>query len=542
MRVRGNWISLVAWRSFSSANSAVEKSIARVSSGLSINSAADDAAGLGISERIKTQFRGVAQANRNALDGISLVNTAEGALNEIHSLLQRGRELSVQAANGTLDNKEKASIQYEIDHILAEIDRISGMTTFNNRRLLSSGDVAGASAVINGLRTGWLEQAEKLVQTQYGIAGDLSTITIDLQQNAGSGAWTTGTRNAVTGRLDGLTLHVNLTDFANQSGPVNNDRQIARALTQAIMFRNVDVNLVDPWFVSGASDYIAGGTEQLKANVDAHGAQAVVDAMHDALTGTWTDDSLHRSAAYAAVRYLDTVLPASQMKNVMQQLQQPGATLNDAFLNTFGDTVANLINNHFSVDGVTFIQSLNLNGPDVGAIGGGTATTVIPKGTGYSESPLVGFKIKWPPPTQPDDIILQIGANEGQTLKLAMTEVSGYSLDLMGIDVVNNAQDAIDRFGKAITTVSGVRSTLGVAGNRLEHTINSNQVMAENSQASYSRITDLDTALEMTVLTRQQVLLQSSGAMLAQANASRQHVLWLLKGLSFPPGSAMALA
>lgn len=140
MRINHNIQALNAYRNLSQTMGATSKSLEKLSSGLRINRAADDAAGLAISEKMRSQIRGLDMAERNALDAVSLIQTAEGAMNEMHSILQRMRELSIQAANGTLEIADQESIQEEIDELTAEIDRIATTTQFNQKKLLNGND------------------------------------------------------------------------------------------------------------------------------------------------------------------------------------------------------------------------------------------------------------------------------------------------------------------------------------------------------------------------------------------------------------------
>ena len=136
MIINHNLPALNAYFTLQANNNQVSRNLQKLSSGLRINRAADDAAGLAISEKMRSQIRGLDQATRNAQDGISLIQTAEGALNETHSILQRMRELSVQAANDTYTSEDRANIQAEIDQLTSEIDRIAGTTQFNGKNLL----------------------------------------------------------------------------------------------------------------------------------------------------------------------------------------------------------------------------------------------------------------------------------------------------------------------------------------------------------------------------------------------------------------------
>ena len=149
MRINHNIQALNAYRNLSQTMNATSKSLEKLSSGLRINKAADDAAGLAISEKMRSQIRGLDMAERNTLDAISLIQTGEGALNEVHSILQRMRELSVQGANGTLEESDRNAIQSEIDQLTLEVDRIADTTQFNQKKLFSGSEQGRAFAEIN---------------------------------------------------------------------------------------------------------------------------------------------------------------------------------------------------------------------------------------------------------------------------------------------------------------------------------------------------------------------------------------------------------
>lgn len=180
-----NIASLNAQRNLGTSESVLSKALQRLSSGLRINSAADDAAGLAISERMTTQIRGLSQAVRNANDGISFLQTAEGALGSVTESLQRIRELAVQAANSTNSVSDRAALQQEIAQLTQEIGRVGRTTTFNGQLIFAQTEdsVVGDSAqlaVLDGLRSGWLTAAEDLIREQFGIEASGQSIRIEL--------------------------------------------------------------------------------------------------------------------------------------------------------------------------------------------------------------------------------------------------------------------------------------------------------------------------------------------------------------------------
>ncbi|WPC41048.1 flagellin [Clostridium sp. JS66] len=181
MIINHNLNAMYALHCMNRAYEAISKNMLRLSSGLRINSAADDPAGLVISEKMRAQIRGLSQAGRNIQDGISMINTADGALNEVHSLLQRGRELSVQAANGTLSPQDKQNIQLEINEINKELDSISGNTDFNTNKLLNA--PAGGKKVIlqAGANEGQAISVDLCNVGSINLGVDSADVTVDAQ-------------------------------------------------------------------------------------------------------------------------------------------------------------------------------------------------------------------------------------------------------------------------------------------------------------------------------------------------------------------------
>lgn len=540
MRIRDQSAALVAWRAFNRTTEAADGDFRQISSGLRVYSARDDVAALGIAQRFTGQIRGRLQANRNVSDGISLIQTADGALAEVANLVQRGRELAVQAANGTLGTQERQYIQTEIDGILAEIDRISDTTVFNDRRLLNATANASAiAATINGLRSGWLQQAESIIQFYYGLTGDGSPLKIVLESNGVTPTWLTGTPGAM-GKWDNLELHINLADFGSVggpdggTGPMYNDRKVAQALTKALLARNSNyVGLQtspNEWFASGVASYISGLDEQLAQDIATHGLAAVVNAINT----PWQDDSLHQSAAYLAIHYLDYQYGPGAVAGVIAELGS-GVPLNTAMSLGAGVPLLTFKANFVANGAAQFASYMNIADADVGSIHTpADASSVIPNGGTYSMNPLTGLNVVWPNGvngSQPVRIALQVGANDSDTFGFDVPEVTTMTLGLMGVDVVNHSDQAISSFNGAINVVSGARTTLGSAGQRLERITSVNASSAEEEQRSSSRLVDLDLARAMTSLTRNQILVSSSGAMMAQANTVRHHVMALLNAL-----------
>lgn len=540
MRIANNISALTAWRHFSTASQGIDRSIGRLSSGLRINTAADDVAGLAVAERMRTQIRGNQMAMRNIQDGISLVQVAESALNEMTIMMQRGRELAVQAANGVWTPEEKASLQTEIDQILVEVDRISDSTEFNGRKLLGGSNMQ-LGDLVEGLRRSWLANAESLVENGYGLTADDVSIKIigdATSQMPGHPAYVSGTYDA-SGKMTNLELHIDLNWAKNPTLPNGGsypqyiDRVVAHEVTHAVMARNMDFKDLPDWFREGTAEFIAGADDRLQADLAAAGGAANLVNEIDAWTGTSAD----YSTGYAAVKYLHSQIIAAGnmggMKDLMADLKS-GMTLDAAIAaNTGYANTATFVADFKGANGQTFINGLNLADADVGAIGGGTAESVVPDTDTDTWNPLQHFKEEWPAsankPKVPT-VVLQVGANQGETVTLPDLNADSFTLGLTGTDLIKQADKAIGSFDSAIRQISTLRGQLGSIQNRLEHTHTSAAVTSENLTAAESRIRDADMAHEMSSLTKFQLLTQSYAASLAQANNLHREAIRTLIG------------
>lgn len=239
MRINHNIAALNTWHQLTSNSSNVQKSLEKLSSGLRINSAADDAAGLAISEKMRAQIRGLEQATRNAQDGISLLQTAEGALNETHSILQRMRELAVQSSNGTLTDEDRDKIQEEVDQLIEEIDEIAQDTQFNKKNLID-GSLSGTSGAITlqiGANSGQTMSVEIASATVSGLG--LSS-GVDLSTQSGA---TAAIANIDTAIQTVSTQRAKLGAYQNRlEHTINNLSTSAQNLTAAeSRIRDVDM-------------------------------------------------------------------------------------------------------------------------------------------------------------------------------------------------------------------------------------------------------------------------------------------------------------
>lgn len=556
------------------------KAIEKLSSGLRINRAGDDAAGLSISEKMRSQVRGLAQASRNIQDGISLVQTAEGGLNEVHSLLQRGKELAVQAANGTLSYSDQEALQDEIDQIREEIDGISERTHFNGIPLLSRGSSSSDSGSSKSVEQqilealpGMLQNSEQLIEQYFGLTGDHAGITVFLDDNHdGSG----GTLAYVSSMIYGnegknIELHIDTADFTSYVAPNGNsdpfnylDRTIAHEMVHAVFYRALNMTqsgstqAVPTWFNEGSAEFIKGGGDRLFAEIQNrvnggmtldNAAQAVMNSL--ANDGqAWGGDSVDYAAAYAAIRYIDENVSAhsggaiTDYKGFLTQLYNGGArdtSVDDVLATTTWGSLSGFISD-FKANGLTLVKSIyddfRLSG-DVGApVPGKTQDNVVLDDLESIDdflSPLDGWNISFPAEMSQlqtalsAGIVIQAGANAGQSLNIGLSTVNVAALKLEDIDITTKPDEAITSFDQAIESVSRVRGRFGAIQNRLEHALAVTGINLNNTTEAESRIRDMDMAKAMMEQTRSGILAQAAQAMLAQANQQPQSILQLLR-------------
>ena len=448
------------------------KSTEKLSSGYRINRAADDAAGLSISEKMRGQIRGLNQASTNAQDGISLIQTAEGALNETHSILQRMRELSVQSANGTETNDDREAIQDEISQLQDELDRIADTTEFNTMKLLD-GSLDGSSSSTSSAGPAF-------------------------------GVYDTGLKAFVSSNVTGVKVSVSATAKAGAESAIWDEAGTTLTL-----------NLVkDKTYDQKTIDNLIANAKQEQSSATATPAQVSVKLSSD-LTAAATynaDGSLATAGEYTLSLQAGKTYTEEDIEDLLKEagldydvtLSGPNPDNNDEANTLF------VTNSKVTVD-LTLANGAGLG--DTDAYLGQTHYDVAVAGEG--------------------GLTLQIGANEGQTMKLSIGNMSAKALGVSGnsvdISTQDGASEATTTIDNAIKKVSAQRSTLGAVQNRLEHTISNLDTSSENLQTAESRIRDVDMAEEMVTYSKNSILQQAAQSMLAQANQSTQGVLSLLQ-------------
>jgi len=467
MIINHNISALNTYRQLTVNNNASSKSLEKLSSGYRINRAGDDAAGLAISEKMRGQIRGLNMASKNAQDGISLIQTAEGALNETHSILQRMRELAVQASNGTNTDADRAELQKEIEQLKSEIDRISTDTEFNTKKLLdgSVGNTVKFSDATNEAKLlGAVVVNDNIAAGTYTIkiAKDGSEPLASVAIDEGSGNNGTGASSVVfddTVKMGTYILELESTGT-----------NVYRAILK-------DSN---------------GNKLQIQENVTLNNAYGQGDAELSigGIKFTWVGAS--GTGDPSTVAEGETVVNVTGTFNV---------TVTDAEGNVVTETVSG------NKSGTVKVAGLEISFDSSVAENESKASVSI------------------------NAVLFQIGANAGQYTKLGISDMSSKALKVDGIDLstAESASEAITTIDQAIQSVSSERAKLGAIQNRLEHTINNLGTSAENLTAAESRIRDVDMAKEMMEFTKNSILQQAAQAMLAQANQMPQGVLQLLR-------------
>ena len=484
MVVQHNMQAMNANRMLNVTTSAQSKSTEKLSSGYRINRAADDAAGLTISEKMRKQIRGLDQASTNAEDGVSSVQTAEGALTEVHSMLQRMNELATQAANGTNSkDSDRQAIQDEIDQLTTEIDRVSETTKFNETYLLKGDKGATKNVYMKGHDAG-------LKGTLTDSAKSATFVMDDLKA---------GDKVTIGGK-----------EYSIGSTTAEVKAEIKEPAADGKTSVTIDGNTYDIVKATGATTICkSGSTTPLKAN-ELGGTGAANATLAD-LKGLVKDGS---KVTISGKEY-------TAMTDANKADGTAGADgIDDDDSSVISKTVAEnkiaaeltLANNIGTVDHAATVAKTAANGKTTYTITKGYATV----------ADTLSFN-------------LHVGADADMTNKINVNidSMDSASLGIKGLNIKddsgNAATYAVDAISDAISKVSSQRSSLGAVQNRLEHTINNLDNVVENTTTAESRIRDTDMASEMVNYSKNNILAQAGQSMLAQANQSNQGVLSLLQ-------------
>ena len=479
--INTNQSALNAQRQLSSSSSALGRSFERLSSGLRINGAKDDAAGLSITTRFSAQIRGLNQAVRNSNDGISLAQTAEGALNETTNILQRIRELSVQSANDTNNDSDRASLQAEVGQLKLELDRIADTTNFNGNKVLDGGFLSkdiqvganvGETINVSIAGAGTTDLARQVRVTGGEVTGAAlaggAAFTITYQDaSTASGTNTANVRGTVP--ADDTISTSNNSFSAIAKAAAINDLSGTTGVRAIVNAATLEGGAITATTLDG-NDFITINDSQITGfRVEANDASgSLVDAINAVSEDTGVVASLDKDS--------QLVLTASDGRNI--EVTVTGAAASLTGLGDDGDTTVET--------GTLTIQSdkqFDLDGADVAV-------------AGFTEG--------------------VFGVNSDKAVS---------SVD---ISTRSGAVEALDVIDLALENVSSARADLGALQNRLESTINNLSTTSENLSASRSRILDADFASETAQLSRNQIIQQAGVSILAQANQQPQVALALL--------------
>ena len=488
LQINTNVGALMASASASSANRSMETAMERLSTGKRINTAADDAAGMAISSRMESQIRGINQAIRNAADGQSLIDTTEGAHNEVTNILQRMRELSVQAANDTNVSSDRQNLQSEVSQLIVEIDRIANQSTWNGTKILD-GSFTGKQLQIGadqGQTTSF--DVDSVAASSIGaytatIANNSVTTAVATEAAALAGA-TVDDDMSLTGHLGTATVDwAASADAADIAALINAKTPNTGVSASAVTKAQIDT-------LGGA------GTVSFTMNGQATGNIVVADA---------TDLRVVRDAINAKSGASGVTASMGSTNGIVLLTSATGQSIALGDFSTTASTATVNFKALAADDSVTDTASLS------GASGSSTDSAAARGYVTLSSSQAFNFN-----------------ATAGTDVADATATLSNVAS--VNIATASGASSAITAIDGAINKINSARADLGAISNRLDNTISNLTNISTNVSASQSRIQDADFAAESTSLAKNQILQQAATAMLAQANSSKQGVLSLLQG------------
>lgn len=535
MVVQHNLQAMNANRMLGLTTAAQSKATEKLSSGYRINRAADDAAGLSISEKMRKQIRGLDQASTNAQDGVSAVQTAEGALTEVHAMLQRMNELATQAANGTNSESDRQAIQDEIDQLTTEIDRVAETTKFNETYLLK-GDGTMGTKILDAHDAG----LDGEFTSNEGGSATYKVNNLEVGSKVSIG----GTEYTIVDSSD-ASDYKNVNGYADASG----DKIIAGDKTY--IYYAIGDKDANGATVNAAGWYEAGDSTQAitaKANI--------VVAGNTLVSGGQTQTFIGETGTTYTITDMGTVSEQIRKVNSGDDVTVNGDTYTIGTTskgNTYtaddvvemikaGDYVNDGTNNYYVLPAasekateISLSEAYDKMAEELkkaNDIGADENTLSEIKNNGDGTFEITQGKVSV---ANGLSFNLHVGADADMTNKITVSidAMSAAGLGVKGINVLDEsgaaATYAIDAIADAIAAVSSQRSALGAVQNRLEHTIDNLDNVVENTTAAESRIRDTDMAETMVEYSKNNILAQAGQSMLAQANQSTQGVLSLLQ-------------
>ena len=548
MRIQHNIMAMNAYRNYNNNTSALSKNLEKLSSGYKINRAGDDAAGLAISEKMRAQITGLDAAQKNVKDGISLVKTAEGAMQEVQDMLNRMVYLSNQSANGTYDNEvDRANLQKEVDSLRSEIDRIADSANFNGIQLLDGSLKDGAT--LGGAPIDLTNSV-----THVTVRNNTATAAVKPQFSVDLDGYTIKTDGTGTG--DGtLSLKIGGQALTSDNIALGANQTInANAIAQAFNAKTVTIGDVTYTAKNDGSKLTFTANIDPKNETDAKADFEVSlgNLIGTGATGVGTINDA--TQVITAGKPAQTVTQATADFKLSTDMLADGNTIKigdqEFTINYSSDKtqvtaigVKDLLDDTGKLDSTKVAEIANriTNAGKTNTVftignNGGTLTLQSKTGntTDLSTEALVRDQISvTPKPMTGSSLTLQIGdsSDSWNQLQVSVEDMHCDALGIADVDIStqDGAQKAVEVIEKAINSVSMTRGTLGATQNRLEHTQNNLSVMTENITDAESTIRDTDVAEEMMSYTKNNILIQSAQAMLAQANQVPQGVLQLLQ-------------
>lgn len=481
--INTNIASLNAQRNLGASQSSLNSALQRLSSGLRINNAKDDAAGLAISERMTSQIRGSNQAARNANDGISLAQTAEGDLVQITNNLQRIRDLSVQAANASNSDSDRDALQTEVDQLVAEIDRVAQASAFNGVKLLD-GTFSSKTFQVGANNVAAQDQItiSSISSARTSSLGAISQASVSSISSSAAIAATDMTINGTAIRASSAS-----DDTVSSTGNAYSAIAKAAAINAASGTTGVTATV---------NATVAAGTTSMVGNAASSGT-IVINGVTTASVSSHGTEATARSNMIQAINAISS---------------QTGVIASDS-----GTDLAGVVLTAADGRNITTAFTGDLDAANTGVHAAGTVSGTITLKSANTITIADGGS---------GNLLTNTGFSAGATT----ASTTGTAVSAIDISTASGAQSAIDVIDAALTTVNTTRATLGAIQNRFTSVVTSLQTTAENLSSSRSRIMDADFASETANLTRAQILQQAGTAMLAQANSLPNNVLSLLRG------------
>ena len=591
MVVKNNMSAVNTLNQLNENSNALSKSLKKVSSGMRINGAGDDASGYSISEKMRVQLRGLEQDIRNTQNGTALLKVAEGAVSSTVDILRTLKEKALDSANDHNTDEDRAIMQKEVNQYVQQVDD-NALVQYNGKYLLDGQtgiqNETVQDMIVSALSTEWLENALDLIEQSYGVSfrnewAECTDITVKFSDSATLGTSTlaaVGYLPVSGGKTNHMELLINMDQFnsldihdtsnvngKNAAGTGVLDRTIAHEMVHGIMAASItDFDNLSGTIAEGMAELVHG-IDDLRTGSLTRAVVTGADFNERGTGATSPTGTNYYSAGYMALRYMAKQGGEDAMKNFMNVLVHHGASAldgavsaatggkfsswNDMTTQLKADAAAAASDNDFLLN----CCGIDLTNDDTGAITGSDASgrrmaktkdSVVPEGgsTTFWYAPesktsiIDGLTVHWESNYggKVGDLTLQVGTKANQSIKFGFHDMRAKAMGLEAADGTKvsiatreQANDAIRLFDQSLRKALNEQTTIGALQSRLEYTASNLTTAAENVQNSESTIRDADMAKEMTEYTKNNVLLQSAQSMLSQANQNSSAVLSLLQ-------------